>query len=241
MKGDIIKALSSEIPFGHIKRSTQEDTAQSKAQIEVAALQWVDLSEESHGVALYNDCKYGFRIKGNVIDMALLRSVPHPGAALIDKADRADSKDAIYTDLGRHEFRYALRPHRGPVDTALLTAEARTFNTPLAVSQCKEARELSSGRAKKGTWIAIDSPAIELAAWKQAEAGKGWIFRLVNLTDSLIKTKVFNFLESKVELYEIDLCENRFSQGRMTNKDSEVLFQPFEIKTFLCQENSAVP
>ena len=123
-----------EIPFGHIRRTTREETSVEKAQIEVAALQWVDLSQADCGVALYNDCKHGFRVKGNVIDMTLIRSVPHPGAALIGKGDAAEGEGGkVYGDIGRHEFRYALRPHAGDADTATLTAEARAFNTPLRV------------------------------------------------------------------------------------------------------------
>ena len=176
-----------EIPFGSIRRSTLDDTVHRHAQIEVAALQWVDLSQADYGVALFNDCKYGFRIKGHTIDMSLIRSVPHPGAPLIGKDDKADGSAAsVYGDLGRHVFRYALPPPAGPGDTAALTAGARAFNTPLAIVQGATASD-ALGRPAKAvpvTAFQIDSPAVELAALKPADDGQGWILRLVNLADS---------------------------------------------------------
>ena len=212
-----------EIPFGHIKRTTREETLVQRAQIEVAALQWVDLSQADYGVALYNDCKHGFRVKGNVIDMALLRSVPHPGAALIGKGDAAEGEGGkVYGDLGRHDFRYALRPHVGDADTAMLTAEARAFNTPL--------------RVVAGIWRgAGDSPhascctaglheAIEVAAVKPAEDGRGWVWRLVNVTDGAVETTFGG--GSEVTWTECDLMENTVApQAKLLR------FGPFEIKT----------
>ncbi len=205
-----------EIPFGHIRRSTREETLVQRAQIEVAALQWVDLSQADYGVALYNDCKHGFRVKGNVIDMALIRSVPHPGSALIGKDDVATSAGArsVYTDLGRHEFRYAVRPHVGDADVAKITAEARVFNTPLRVMA-------GMGAAVLAPSMPVSSPAIEVAAVKPAEDGRGWVWRLVNVTERAVEAVCVD-----AAAVECDLMENE------TGAANGVLrFGPFEIKT----------
>jgi alpha-mannosidase len=211
-----------EIPFGHIRRTTREDTLVQRAQIEVAALQWVDLSQVDYGVALYNDCKHGFRVKGNVIDMALIRSVPHPGAALIGKGDAAEGEGGkVYGDLGRHEFRYALRPHAGDADAARITAEARTFNTPLRVV---------AGRIAGATAVSCDSPAIEIVAVKPAEDGRGWIWRLANVTERDVQTTLTT--GPRIQCVECDLTESagmplsRQEDGRLA-----LSFGRFEIKT----------
>lgn len=205
-----------EIPFGHIRRTTREETSVEQAQIEVAALQWVDLSQADYGVALYNDCKHGFRVKGNVIDMTLIRSVPHPGAALIGKGDADAGESAggdgkVYGDLGRHVFRYALRPHAGDADAAVLTAEARAFNTPLRV--VRGGCVLAEGK--------FDAAAIEVAAVKPAENGRGWIWRLVNVTERAVETTF-----ADAEAAECDLMENATGTA-----DGVLRFGPFEIKT----------
>jgi alpha-mannosidase len=204
-----------EIPFGHIRRTTREDTLVQKAQLEVAALQWADLSQADYGVALYNDCKHGHRVKGNVIDLALIRSVPHPGAALIGKGD-ADVGEGgkVYGDLGRHAFRYALRPHAGDADAARLTAEARAFNTPLRVVR----------GAGSVAGVMLDSPAIEVAAVKPAEDGRGWVWRLVNVTDREVET---TFATGAGEAWsECDLMETA-----LVPRSGALRFGRFEIKT----------
>ena len=40
----------------------------------VPAHKWADLSQRDYGVALLNDSKYGYKIKGSTLDLDLLRS-----------------------------------------------------------------------------------------------------------------------------------------------------------------------
>lgn len=210
-----------EIPFGNIARTTLEDTAVRRAQIEVAALQWVDLSQAEHGVALYNDCKHGFRVKGNVIDMALLRCVPHPGAALIGKGDADSGADGkVYGDLGRHVFNYALRPHAGRGDAAALTAEARAFNAPLAVAAGAPAAAVPAVPRVEGA-------EIEVAAVKPAEDGAGWVWRLVNTTER----EVAAVFVADGAWAECDLVENVLAPTAGEGGRHALRFAPFEIKT----------
>ena len=212
-----------EIPFGHIRRSTLEDTSVRRAQIEVAALQWVDLSDATGGAALYNDCKHGFRVKGNVLDMALIRSVPHPGNALIGKDDVSDAAagEKVYGDLGAHAFRYALRPHDADVDAGALTAEARAFNTPLTVVA-------GTGTGRLPALPRIEGAAIELAAVKPAEDGRGWVWRLVNVTDREVEAGfVADGAWSECDLVEASAVPLESGEGGR----HALRFGPFEIKT----------
>jgi alpha-mannosidase len=48
------------------------------ARFEVCAHKFADLSEYGFGVALLNDSKYGYSIKGNVIRLSLLRAPKAP-------------------------------------------------------------------------------------------------------------------------------------------------------------------
>lgn len=218
-----------EIPFGHIRRTTREDTPRQRAQIEVAALQWIDLSEEDYGVALYNDCKHGFRVKGHVLDMAVLRSVPHPGAALIDRNDKADSTGAVYTDLERHVFRYALRPHAGPADAAALTAEARAFNTPLVPMQVAGVVAQAESAAR-GAFVETGAAEIELAALKRAEDGRGWVLRLVNVTGRAVATTLC-VRGQRSGWRECDLMERPLPDASPGGRAEVLSFTGFEIKT----------
>ena len=223
-----------EIPFGSIERSTSEETLMDRAQIEVSAQQWVDLSDATYGVSLINDSKYGFRVKGNTLDMCLLRSVPYPGSALIAKEDRSEDNQGECTDLGEHEFRYALWPHAGKAGEAEITRQARSFNAPLHAVDCADAsRPTLPDLPDTYSWITLSNPAIEIAAVKQTEDEQGWIARLVNVASTpeqgdFVWHLPCGFLE------ETDLVEKPVSLRRTLAKGEPVRISmtPFEIKTF---------
>jgi len=219
-----------EIPFGSIVRSTHEQTSIEKAQIEVSAQQWVDLSDAEYGLALLNDCKYGFRVKGHVLDMNLIRSVPHPGSALINKGDATRAK-GVYTDLGRHEFRYALIPHAGKHSEASLTEAARAFNIPLRVIR----QPRSAGSASSpgpGSFVAFDNAAVDVPAVKQAEDGEGWVIRLVNVTPNpqIVKLRILLSYQMAVET---DLTETPLAVPLHPDADGSLALEmaAFEVKT----------
>ena len=67
-----------EIQFGHLERPTHENTTWDEARFEVCAHRWADLSEPGYGVALLNDCKYGYDVHGNVMRLSLLRAPTWP-------------------------------------------------------------------------------------------------------------------------------------------------------------------
>ncbi len=87
-----------EIQYGHVERPTHANTSWDVARFEVCAHKWADLSEPGYGVALLNDCKYGYDISGNVIRLSLLRAPTWP--------------DPV-ADRGHHRFTYRLLPHAG--------------------------------------------------------------------------------------------------------------------------------
>ena len=85
-----------EIPYGTVERPTTRNTPAEKAQFEVPALRWADLSGTDsgapplssaaaddrvgsvHGFSLLNDSKYGYDAKDNVLRLSLLRAPEWP-------------------------------------------------------------------------------------------------------------------------------------------------------------------
>ena len=65
--------VTCDIQYGHLARSTRDETPQERAQFEICAHQFVDMSDADGGLALLNDGKYGHRVKEGVISLALLR------------------------------------------------------------------------------------------------------------------------------------------------------------------------
>eukprot|EP01135_Chromosphaera_perkinsii_P010443 Nk52_evm6s2133 gene=Nk52_evmTU6s2133 len=105
-----------EIQHGYVHRPTTSNTSWDVARFEVCAHKWVDLSQHGFGIALLNDCKYGFSCFDNVLGCSLLRSPKAP--------------DEI-CDMGFHSFRFAIMPHSGSFQDAEVVAEAFCYNCPV--------------------------------------------------------------------------------------------------------------
>ena len=84
-----------DIQYGYVKRNTHRNTSWDKAKFEVVGHKYADLSDHDHGVALLNDCKYGYMVHDNILDLNLLRSPSNP------------DPDA---DEGSHAFTYSVFP-----------------------------------------------------------------------------------------------------------------------------------
>jgi alpha-mannosidase len=149
-----------EIAFGHVNRATHEDTSFDRARFEVPAHRWADLSEEGYGVALMNDCKYGYDVHGNVMRLTLLRSPTWP--------------DPV-ADRGRHRFCYALMPHPGDLQSAGVIEAAAAFNSPLRAVKLAPRPGLRPSRA---SFLRAEGLGVMLASVKKAEDSDDLVVRL---------------------------------------------------------------
>ena len=64
---------SFDIQYGFVKRNTHRNTSWDKAKFEVVGHKYADLSDYDNGIALLNDCKYGYMVHDNILDLNLLR------------------------------------------------------------------------------------------------------------------------------------------------------------------------
>jgi alpha-mannosidase len=108
---------SYETQFGIVKRPTHYNTSWDMAKFEVCCHKWADLSEHGFGVSILNDSKYGFATCGNVMRLSLLRAPKAPDA---------------HADMGKHKIRWAILPHKGPLDERTIRAGFE-FNNPMGV------------------------------------------------------------------------------------------------------------
>jgi alpha-mannosidase len=107
-----------ETPWGHIQRPTHKNTTWDAAKFEVCGHKFADLSEYGYGVAILSESKYGFSCQGNVLRISLLRAATAPDAE---------------QDQGKHEFSWAVLPHRGHFLESHVPIAAYLFNSPLHV------------------------------------------------------------------------------------------------------------
>lgn len=107
-----------DIQFGTVKRPVYRNTSWDAAKFEVCAHKFADLSQGDYGVALMNDCKYGYDFTAGHLRLTLLRTPVDPNPA---------------ADIGRHEFRYALYPHPQAFCDSDVVRKSCEFNNPLIV------------------------------------------------------------------------------------------------------------
>ena len=152
-----------EIQFGHLARPTHASTSWDVARFEVCAQQWADLSEGDYGVALLNDCKYGYDIQGNVLRLSLLRAPTWPDPT---------------ADRGHHRFTYALLPHAGDLRAGRVVEHARELNVAL---DAVAATPHPGPRPPAASLVHVDRPGVEVEAVKRADRASGIVVRLAEV------------------------------------------------------------
>ncbi len=195
-----------EIQFGHLQRPTHFNNSYDLARFEVPAQKWADLSEPDFGVALLNDCKYGYAAHGNVLRLSLLRAPTHPDPE---------------ADQGQHTFRFALYPHTGSPQSAGVTEQAYAFNVPLVAIP-------SGGAELQQSFFSLDQPAVILDGVKKAEDSDALILRLYEARGTRGRVRLSSPLPVRaaalVNLLEDELAPLAWQEGGVA-----LDFKPFEI------------
>jgi alpha-mannosidase len=217
-----------EIQFGHIRRPAHRNTSWDMAKDEVPAHRWADLSQGDYGVALLNDCKYGYKIKDGVIELDLIRSVPYPGPRLVpDEEVEPGSPHHAYTDQGEHAFSYALYPHRGDLVSGNVVRAGYEFNIPLATAA-------SGSRTARGpreaSYLEVDAPNVVVEAVKKAEDSDETIIRLYESAHAAARATL-TFAFPVKSAWEVDLMEEHPRPLKLKSNGVRLDFRPFEIKT----------
>ncbi len=205
-----------DIQFGTLRRPITSNTTWDAAKHEIAAHKWVDLSEPGYGVALLNDCKYGHRIKGGVIDLNLLRSPHYP--------------DPV-ADVAEHEFTYSLLPHLGDHIAGRVMCAGYELNVPIRVVQGeRNGQKPNMEPSRQPSWIATDAPSIMIETVKKAQDDSSVIVRLYENSGARTTAALaFGFPVAAVEL--VDLMEQNGQPLTVTGNSLTLVFRPFEILT----------
>ncbi len=163
-----VNVLSSkatyEIPFGAVERTTANNTSWDRAQFEVCGHRWADLSESGYGVALLNDCKYGYDVKGGTMRLSLLRAPTWPDPT---------------ADRGSHAFTYSLYPHEGDWVAGEAVKRGFELNHPAAA---RFAIASEGALTSSGSFVTLTARRAVLDTVKPAEDGDGVVLRLYEST-----------------------------------------------------------
>ena len=197
-----------DVQEGNIVRPITRNTSWEAAKFEVVAHKWADLSETGYGVALLNDCKYGYDIKEDTMRLSLLKSATDPDYS---------------ADYGTHEFTYSLYPHKEEWYNARLEEEAFDLNSPVVVLEGASALGNES-------LISFDAKNIVLDAFKKAENEEAYVLRFHEFTGRRGRLTITTGLKFD-SWCEADLMENPLGEWKQTAIEVEV--KPYEIKTIM--------
>lgn len=203
---------SYDIQYAYLKRTTTDNTIYDRAKFECCGQRYADLSDGDGGAALLNDCKYGYRIKNNILDLALLRSPRFP------------DKDA---DIGEHFFTYSFLPHDGALVGSGVMEKAAVLNREVMVFDGFDAgNAVPFCRQESGKNISLE-------VVKKAEKSDCRVIRLVETAGKHSKGTL-RWRDAQVKVWETNLIEwEKGAEAKVENGIQEVELKPFEIKTFM--------
>jgi len=201
-----------EIPFGSVQRPTTRNTPAEKAQFEVPAYRWADISDDKHGLSLLNDSKYGYDAKGNVLRLSLLRSPEYPDP---------------HADEGHHEFTYSLYPHGGDWKQALTVRRGYELNYKLLVTTpTKHDGDLPPSHS----FLQIKPDNVIVTALKKAEDDNALIVRFYEWEGKTADATIGLPGKPKAAS-ETNLMEKHLGDFSVSGAEVTVPIKPYEIKT----------
>jgi len=197
-----------DIQFGNVERSANWNTSWDMAKFEVVGHKWADISEGDYGVALLNDCKYGYDIKDGNMRLTLIKSAIHP------------DPDA---DQGEHLFTYSLYPHRGSFKDSEVEQEAWALNEPLQVFHGKAVSGISS-------LLSVNAGNVLIDTVKKAEDLDAIVVRMHEYKGCRSKVELLCAFDFEW-WQEVDLMEK--PSGEIKKSGIHLSMKPYEIKTIL--------
>ena len=200
-----------ESQFTTVERPTHRSSPADRAQFEVPAQRWADLSEGDYGVSLLNDCKYGYDAKDNVLRISLLRSAADP--------------DPL-ADEGEHEFTYALYPHAWDWRNGVVQ-EGAELNTPM---QAVPVAATPGALPAWGGFAEVGADHVIIDTVKRAEDSDAWILRIYEAYGQRGPATIA-FANAPKAVAECDLMEENDEPVTCEDARVQLDIRPYEIRT----------
>ncbi len=195
-----------DIQYGFVRRPLNANTAFEAARFEYVMHRYADISNRDYGVAVLNGAKYGCTLRGDIIDMALLRAPKYPDET---------------ADLGAHRFRYILYPHAGSmIDAGVIDAAAQLNSPPVVFTGHGGQFELP---------FKLSGDSVSLTVVKKAEKSDALILRLAEKYGRSGSIELT--FPRCAELAECDMLEWNVTVAYGSAEKFTLSFEPFEIKT----------
>ena len=181
---------------------------------EVCAHQWADLSEFDCGLALINDCKYGYSCHRNNLQLSVLRAPTRPDPQC---------------DEGEHQFRFGVLPHWGTFQKAEVIAQANHFNNP-PLFRC-----LSVEDPTLVSYFRCSDDSVIIETVKRSENGEGIVLRLYESFGG--RTSVAITVHESFQINNASITDLLEQPSHTVSRDGRgrflLSFTPFQIVTLL--------
>lgn len=207
-----------DLGLGYIRRGNNTPTA-----YEVYAQQWADLTDRdgAYGVAVMNDCKYGWdKPDDHTLRLTLLHT-PTPGRHY---------KYQSRQDIGRHVFTYSIVGHTGDPVAGSIASKAESLNQPLAAYAAPK----HAGRlGREFSFLSVSTPQLAVKALKQAEDGSGYVLRLNEMSGKPLEQGEIRFAAPIEAAYVLNGVEERQAEARFEGNRLIVSSGRFAPSTYL--------
>ena len=184
------------------------------------AQQWADITDQdnSHGLSILNDCKYGWHRPG---DSSLYLELINGGEGGWGKYEG---------DHYIHHFQYAFYGHAGDWTNGTVLEAAR-LNQPILAFP---ATAHGGTAGKVISFLKTSSPQVVVMALKKAEKGNAYVVRVREASGKAIKGAKITLASKILSANEVMGSEEPKPNGRVTVSGTDLVFDmtPYQPKTF---------
>ena len=208
-----------DLGVGTIERGNNTDIA-----YEIYAQQWADLTEEdgNYGVAVMNDCKYGWdKPADNTLRLTLLHT---------PATRRGRYHYQSRQDLGKHIFTYSIVAHPGDWRKGDVTRKAEILNQPL---KAFFARKHDGSCGRTFSFAESLNPNVALRALKQAEDSEAYVVRFYETSGLESQAAEVRFAAGIIEAKELNGNEEVIGEARSEGNILSFDIRPYGMKTYL--------
>jgi len=216
-----------DLGLGNIKRGPNQEKL-----YEVPGHQWADLTalDNSYGVAILNDCKYGWDHPNP--EKLRLTLIHTPGIA--EGWDWVGDQRSM--DNGRHRFTFAIQGHNGDWQQGNVIWQAARLNQPLRAFQTSSHKG-SLGKSYSMLEVidddsANDHSSVMVNAVKLAEESDEMVIRIRELNGETHQNFAIAFDRPVLTAREINGVEEEIGPGQITNGQLGFSLTPYQPKAF---------
>ena len=206
-----------DLGIGTVKRKNNTNTA-----YEVYAQQWADITapDNSYGVAILNDCKYGWdKPNDNTLRLTLFH-------APISK-DRYKYQEQ--QDFGHHTFTYSIVGHQNEPLQAGISHLAESLNSRLAVFNTPKHK---GTLGREYSFVKVNTPQVVIRSLKKGEESDMYMIRFYEMQGKAAQNVEVTFPAAIESAYETNGIEEKI--GEATIRDNKLCFNmaSYHPKTF---------